>query len=393
MSSLGLLLITGTATAQVVATGTATVDGFRKVALASRYYSESADVGDFNRDGKLDVVSGPFWYEGPAFAKRHTIYKPIAFPRTSFADQFFAMTLDVNRDGWDDVVSIGGPSTPARWFENPRKAATSWTPHHLANGIGNESPRLLDLVGDARRELVSFGSGRVGYFTPDTSGATRPWIFHSIATLTGLSPFIHGLGVGDLNGDGRKDYITAYGWFEQPKSLTNDPPWTFHFARLGSLAGGSQMEAYDVDGDGDLDVIASMHAHGYGLSWFENTVVGKSRVFRQHVILSEAKNGSFPVQFSQLHGLALADMDGDGLADIVTGKTYWAHNGTDPGANDGAVIYWFKLSRGRGIRFLPRWISNDTGIGRRLVVRDMNGDGRRDVVIGNKLGAAVLFQH
>lgn len=388
--------LAGQAAAQVQAIAPAPVDAFRKVQMTGQYFAEGANVGDFNRDGKLDVVSGPYWYEGPTFAKRNTIFKPVAFSLTAFADQFFAFALDVNRDGWDDIFAIGFPGAPSYWFENPKKPATSWTRHLVANQVGHESPTLRDFVGDGRPELVCISAGRVGYFTPDLSSATRPWIFHPISSFAGLPPFIHGLGVGDLNGDGRKDCITAYGWFEQPKSLVNDPPWPFRIATLGSLSGGAQMFACDVDGDGDNDVITSMNAHGYGLSWFENTTVGAARVFREHVILPQSGKATGPVQFSQLHAVTVADMDGDGLSDIVTGKTFWAHNGQDPGAIDPAVVYYFRLQRlgggSAGVRFTPEFIATATGVGRQVVARDVDGDGKPDVVVGNKLGAAVLFQ-
>lgn len=364
-------------------------DGFARRHLEGRYYSESADVGDFDRDGKLDIVSGPYWYAGPSFTKRFELFKPTAFPVTTFASQFFVFTLDVDRDGWDDVVTIGSPGSSAHWLKNPRSLSSHWAAFKIGDRIGNESPRLVDLVGDARPELVCFGSGRVGYFAPDPTSATKPWRFRDIANLSGITPFIHGLGVGDLNGDGRKDYLTAYGWFEQPKSTT--AIWPFHPASFGSLAGGAQIEVFDVDGDGDADVVASMTAHGYGLSWFENT--GNARSFRKHVILSESpamRVGG--VQFSQLHGLAVADMNGDGLPDIVTGKTWLAHNGTDPGAKDPPVVYWFRLDRRGGVRFHPEFVSSDAGIGRRVVVRDLNGDKRPDIVVGNKLGVTVLQQ-
>ena len=71
----------------VSAQGDSEIRTWKKFILTEKFYSEGADFGDFNKDGKLDVVSGPYWYEGPAFAKRNTIYKPVAFPRTSFADR------------------------------------------------------------------------------------------------------------------------------------------------------------------------------------------------------------------------------------------------------------------------------------------------------------------
>jgi hypothetical protein len=85
-----------------------------------------------------------------------------------------------------------------------------------------------------------------------------------------------------------------------------------------------------------------------------------------------------------LHTLAIADLDDDGLKDIITGKTYWAHNGSDPGANDPPVIYAFRLRRIGGVQFVPEFVSGNTGVGRRFVVRDVDGDGRRVIVRGEQ---------
>ena len=153
------------------------------------------------------------------------------------------------------------------------------------------------------------------------------------------------------------------------------------------------MHAYDIDGDGDQDVVSSMRAHAYGLSWFENIPVNGVPKYVEHVILTNVAANPGKVQFSQLHALAVADIDGDGLLDVITGKTAWAHNGKDPGASDPAVVYWFRLKRSGGkVRFEPQFAATKTGIGRQFCVTDVTGDGKVDIVIGNKLGAAVLVQ-
>jgi hypothetical protein len=79
----------------------------------------------------------------------------------------------------------------------------------------------------------------------------------------------------------------------------------------------------------------------------------------------------------------------------VTGKRFWSHGRTgDPDRNDAAVLYWFKLVRHAGGRvdFVPHLIDNDSGVGTQVVATDINGDGRPDVVVGNKKGAFVHLQ-
>src|SRR6185503_20107536 len=62
------------------------VHTFKKVTLTDKFWAEGANIGDFNRDGKMDVVSGPFWYEGPDFKKRHEIYPANASFKAKKAD-------------------------------------------------------------------------------------------------------------------------------------------------------------------------------------------------------------------------------------------------------------------------------------------------------------------
>ena len=97
--------------------------------------------------------------------------------------------------------------------------------------------------------------------------------------------------------------------------------------------------------------------------------------------------------FSQAHTVCLADIDGDGLKDFVTGKRYYAHCGRDEGADEPAVLYWYELRREGG---RPVWtrhtIDNDSGAGLNFEVTDVDGDGLLDVVIANKKGAFYFRQ-
>ena len=188
--------------------------------------------------------------------------------------------------------------------------------------------------------------------------------------------FTHGLGIGDVNGDGRTDLLEKDGWWEQPASLAGDPVWKFTKQPFGS--GGSQMYAYDVNGDGLNDIITGLAAHAFGLAWFEQYKEGGAIRFREHVLMNkDPKENKYGVKFSELHAIDLVDMDGDGLKDIVTGKRFWSHGRTgDPDRNDAAVLYWFKLVRGadKTVDFVPHLIDGDSGVGVQVVATDINGD-------------------
>ena len=155
------------------------------------------------------------------------------------------------------------------------------------------------------------------------------------------------------------------------------------------------MFAYDFDGDGDNDIISAENAHGYGLAWFEQVPAKDGGItFTRHVIMTEDPADSrYGVAFSQLHGVRLADVDGDGVLDVVTGKRYFAHGGKDPGGHDTAVVYWFRTLRGAGgVDFVPFLIHDASGVGVDVTTGDANGDGRLDVVTGNKRGCFVHLQ-
>jgi hypothetical protein len=367
---------------------------FERQQLTDVYYSEGIAAGDLNRDGQADIVYGPYWFAGPGFKERHEIYPAVPQPREKYADHFFAWVHDFNGDGWNDVLAVGFPGTPAFVYENPGASgqARPWPRHQVLDQVANESPQFTNLVGDERPELVCTHDGFFGYARFDASRPLEGWTFHAISEKVAPIPFGHGLGVGDVNGDGRLDLLMKDGWFEQPRSLDTAARWAFHRAAFAK-AGGAEMYAYDVDGDGDNDVITSLAAHDFGLAWHEQVKDGDAIAFRPHVILGEqpAQN-PYGLVFSELHSVNLADIDGDGLKDIVTGKTYYSHHKQSPMWDAGAVVYWFRLVRTpAGVDWVPYRADDTAGIGRQLVVHDINGDGLPDLAAGGMKGAHVLM--
>ena len=371
------------------------VHRFERQQLTDEYFSEGAGFGDLNKDGNPDIVHGPYWWEGPEFTQRHEIYPAKPQNRRGYSDNFFSWVHDFNGDGWNDVLTAGLPGTPGYIFVNPgpQNAESHWTRHKIFDQVGNESPQFVNLVGDSFPELVFASDGVFGYLKFDPKQPFAPQTLHVISGKIADTPFGHGLGVGDVDGDGLQDVLYKDGWLQQPKSLEGDPLWTLHKYQFTG-AGGGDMFAYDIDGDGDNDVISSLQAHAFGLAWFEQVKDGDKISFKKHLIMGEKPDDNpYGVLFTELHTVALQDIDGDGLKDIATGKTYWSHHDRSPMWDAGAVVYWFKLVRGKeGVTWVPYLADAESGVGRQLSVGDLNGDKHPDIVVGGMKGCHVLRQ-
>jgi FG-GAP-like repeat len=456
-----------------------TLHTFTKIQLTDKYWSEAAAIGDINHDGHVDVVVGPYWYEGPDFKRRHA-YAPAtqtfkrkkpdgseesiegyegALGSGEHVDltETFLKVVDLNGDGWPDIISIGYPTPSvwnadrpsAVWYENPGafglKRGVQWKRYVISDDLYGHSMDFCDVFGTNQPVLVAFSggklgaaAGRVGYFTADPQEPTRPWTFHPVSwPVDEFQWYTHGLGCGDVNGDGRMDILHSDGWWEHPPSGADDPMWTYHPYpfQLGpgqikqdgyrgpgdplrvavdydvssdgipnpvTIYGGSQMYVDDVNGDGLPDVVTSLVAHGYGLAWWEQ-IKGKDRwgqqpLFKRHIIINKEPNeNKYGLKISEMQAVAFTDIDGDGLKDIVTGKRFWAHTRNesfDPEPNAPAVLYWFRQVRhaDKSVEFVPYLIDDNSGAGTQIAIGDVNGDGLPDIVVTNTKGAFVFIQ-
>jgi hypothetical protein len=371
----------------------------KRVLCDDAYYNDGVATGDFNRDAVVDIIAGPYWYQGPHFERRHAIYPATPFdPATGQSDSLFADVYDFNGDGWDDVLIRGRVHLhPARWYENPCGGARHWRRHEVFPKIQGENPPFADVTGDGRPEIVTHWQGYWGYVAPDWSHPHRAWTFHRLGAAGDWPQFHHGQGVGDITGDRLPDVLINEGWLTRDRSFrpAGSADWHFQPYRFAPR-GGAQMLIYDVDGDGDNDVVSALDAHGWGLAWFENRRArdGRTLTFVQHTIMgSRAEEAKYGVAFSQPHALVAGDIDADGLTDVVVGKRRWAHgpNGDiEPDAP--AVVYWFELERtADGVRFVPHQIDDHSGVGLQIVATDVNADGQVDVLTASKLGTFLFL--
>lgn len=366
---------------------------FRKLVLSDKFYAEGANVGDFNKDGHLDIVSGPYWYEGPKFEKKHEIYEPVAVDPESYSDNFLVYIDDFNGDGWDDYFVCPHPGKQSYWFENPKGEKKHWTKHLGPDELGGESPMWGDILKTGRKGPVYNMNGYLGFATWEVKNGAPVWKFYKVSGKDDhFQRYTHGIGYGDINGDGRIDLLEMRGWWEQPEKIVEGQPWKFHPYHFAD--GAAQMLVYDVDGDGLVDVVTAWNCHLFGLVWYKQVRSDSGEItWEKNVILStNPDENKDPVRVSQLHAFDTADFNGDGLTDFVTGKRWWAHGSKgDVEANAAAMVYWFELKRdGKGgATFIPHEVDNDSGVGTQVLARDVNGDGVADIIVGNKKGAFV----
>jgi hypothetical protein len=360
---------------------------FKRTQLDAVFRSEGTAVGDFNHDGKMDISAGSVYYAAPDWKLHSIAPQPEEYDPHGYSHSFCNFADDLNGDGWTDLIVVDFPGEKTWWFENPQTAGGAWKKHVATPITNNESPAYLDVDGDGKRELIlgfstdgNFDSPerRLGFARP-TADPFQPWSLQAISAKAapGTQRYSHGLGLGDVNADGRNDVLVPQGWWEAPAE-SGVPEWKFHAAPLGQDC--ANMFVYDFDGDGDNDVLSSA-AHQLGIWWHEQAADG----WQTHEI---------DRSFSQTHAMCFADFNGDALPDFVTGKRWWAHgpNG-DVNPGDPAVMCYFELTRRDGKPvWVPHVFDHDSGMGTQFEVADVNGDGLLDVVTANKKGANYFEQ-
>jgi putative membrane-bound dehydrogenase-like protein len=397
---------------------------WKRQQLHGDFYSEGAAIGDINGDSKPDLVAGPFWWEGPAFEKKHAYYEPKIFSINGYSDNFFAYVHDFNADQRNDILILGFPGKEARLYLNPGTHDDKpWPTHIVADVVDNESPTFTDITGDGKPEIICSTGGKLGYFEPNWDKPTEKWPFVICSEDLKMAKFTHGLGVGDVNDDGKLDLLEARRWWENTGIIDTTGVKMHAFTQhnfAAGVGGGAQMFAYDFDGNGTNDVFTALAAHRYGVAVYlqtkpqtlvlegtntyqpgnitttsQVTKVIASATWKRIMLASEQpQDNDYGIVFSQPHAAHLADIDGDGIKDIVTGKRYWAHNGHDPDEHGHRVLYWYQTKRdGKGgVDFIPHLIDANTGVGTDVQVGDVNGDQLPDVLVANKSGVFILTQ-
>jgi len=351
--------------------------GFIKHVIDTDFQSEGATIADMNNDGKLDLVAGSYWWAAPGW-KRHRFRKiaDVGQPnpeRKYYKDETFDFADDLDGDGDTDVLTVHMHQNPVRWYENPGTSGSGiWKNHLICRGGLYEAFIYRDIDGDGKRDIVTTTPAPQVSWYARPGDPTGPWAKHVIGDRGGAS---HGLGVGDMNDDGKPDVLVNGGWYQAPADPRTSL-WRFH--PLIWLKRFYLADCYDIDGDGDNDLIGAS-PHNYGIWWWHKSK-SPSGFYTFH-------RRTIDDSVSQNHSRRVIDLNGDGVLDYVTGKRYYAHNGHDPGAHDPVVFAWYQPVRGdKTVEWVRHLIDTQAGPGLDFEVADVDADGDLDIFIAAKKG-------
>jgi FG-GAP-like repeat len=367
---------------------------WKKHAINETSPYEAASAFDADNDGVLDVVCGAKWYKGPDFKQSFPTREVV---RTgTYNNSFSVLPFDVNADGNMDYIDCSYFEKNVGWVENPGKAGAAWIYHEIDLPGSSECAWAIDLTGDGAPEIFPNCVTDVVFYELKNPGSKASWKKYGF----GGEAAGHGVGSGDINGDGRMDVITPKGWFEAPENPA-EGKWEYHADFTGDRhlgAAGIQILGRDLDGDGDGDIIWGM-GHGLGLFWAKQEAPGK---WSEKIPITE--------NFHQAHTLLWADLDGDGRDDeLVTGTRVYGHE-VEPGDVDAPEIAYFTFDKSSGKWDKSRIYLGDAaknappverrqerdaqkdfprgtaGTGLQLTAIDLDGDGDNDLLCPGKTG-------
>ena len=348
--------------------------GFRLHAINADSRFEAAGIADFNRDGKLDIFCGGFWYQAPTWKKHFVRDVP---EQGNYYYDFANLPMDIDGDGWVDIANCAWHNKKLFWLRNPGRAGGEFEVIDIDTPGNIETAMAVDINADGQLDVLPNIMSQAAWyeFGRDSSAPHGvKWTKHQLPKQAAT----HGIGAGDINGDGRCDIITPNGWLEQTQDASE--PWLWH-AEFNLGHASIPILAHDVDDDGDADIIWGM-GHNYGLYWLEQSASGTSRLWQKHLIDDS---------WSQPHFLILVDLDNDQTDELITGKRVHAHNGNDPGGNDPPCVYYYKFDRNE--RKWQRHIIHEggnVGFGISTAAHDIDTDGDIDIVAPGKSGLFLL---
>ncbi len=268
-------------------------------------------AADVDGDGDPDVVGAAMngdavtWWENSSGNGTTWVERPIAI---NFDGAFGVDVTDMDADGDLDVVGAALFADTVMWWENTAGDGTSWTARTVEAVLdGAVSVATADLDGDGDVDIAAAGSQSDTFeWFENLDGSATSWARHTIASNF---DYAHAVAVGDLDGDDDPDIVGAAAWSDDllwwENASGNATVWSQHTID-GAVDGVRGLNLADLDGDGDLDVLAAA-AFTSTLSWWENAD-HSATAWTEHQL-----DGAF------VGGTAVkaADLTGDGWLDVV----------------------------------------------------------------------------
>ncbi|MCH7701911.1 MAG: VCBS repeat-containing protein [Planctomycetes bacterium] len=319
---------------------------------------------DVDRDGDMDVASTQstdgtvVWYENNGAQPPVWTERTVATGLSGVAD---IAACDINGDGHADFISVAAGATQVNWHENDGSTPPSfetWSVAGVSGAVAAVVSADLDRDGDADILIAAFQANEITWFEND--GADRPgWITHTMPTAVAGAASV---ATDDMDGDGDPDILFAargansVGWFANT-TIHRIAVYPTEHTVDGDVFQADESRWFDMDKDGDLDVLA-VGRNGDFLAWWENAD-GNGNRWTKHVIDDRLPEAS---------GAWAADLDSDGDLDVIAGS-----------ANNGE-LNWYENLTSDGLQWEKKTIQSDFATPEAFEAADIDLDGDTDIV-------------